>query len=68
MARVSKINPESAPESVKNAIQAHIAQGRKITNEKLTLLHNVNAFNAVEVGSYNLDDDLGVRGCLYCYR
>lgn len=72
MARVSKINPESAPESVKNAIQAHIAQGRKITNEKLTLLHNVNAFNVVEVGSYNLDDDLqrligSLDGDLYEY-
>lgn len=58
MGRISQIQPESAPAAVKAAIWKHIAEGRKITNEKRTLLHNVNAFNAVEVASYALDDDL----------
>ena len=60
MGRISQINPDTAPAAVKAAIWKHIAEGRKITNEKRTLLHNVNAFNAVEVGSYALDDDLQV--------
>ena len=72
MARVSLIDPEKAPENVREAIRVHLAQGRKLTNEKLTLLHNVNAFNAVEAGSYNLDDDLqkligSLDGDLYEY-
>ena len=58
MGRISQIDPETAPAAVKAAIWKHIAEGRKITNEKRTLLHNVNAFNAVEVASYALDDDL----------
>ena len=58
MGRISQIDPETAPAGVKAAIWKHIAEGRKITNEKRTLLHNVNAFNAVEVASYALDDDL----------
>lgn len=58
MGRISQIDPEMAAPAVKAAIWKHIAEGRKITNEKRTLLHNVNAFNAVEVSSYALDDDL----------
>lgn len=58
MGRISQIDPETAPAAVKAAIWKHIAEGRKITNEKRTLLHNVNAFNAVEVASYAVDDDL----------
>lgn len=58
MGRISQIDPETAPAAVKAAIWKHIAEGRKITNEKRTLLHNVNAFNAVECASYALDDDL----------
>jgi hypothetical protein len=58
MGRISQIDPETAPAEVKAAIWKHISEGRKITNEKRTLLHNVNAFNAIEVGSYALDDDL----------
>ncbi len=58
MGRISQIDPETASPAVKAAIWKHIAEGRRITNEKRTLLHNVNAFNAVEVASYALDDDL----------
>ena len=41
MGRISQIDPETAPAEVKAAIWKHIAEGRKITNEKRTLLHNV---------------------------
>lgn len=58
MGRISMIDPETASPEVKEAVAEHIAEGHRITNEKLTLLHNVNAFNAVEVASYALDNDL----------
>ena len=62
MGRISQIDPETAPAEVKAAIWKHIAEGRKITNEKRTLLHNVNAFNAVEVASaVSVSND-----CLVC--
>ncbi len=58
MARISKIDPAAASKEVQEVIQEHLAQGRSLTNEKLTLLHNVPAFLAVEASSYALDDDL----------
>lgn len=58
MARISEINPELAPEETKKVIAEHIASGHKITNVKRTMLHHVPSFMALEVGSYNLDDDL----------
>lgn len=58
MPRISKINPETAPEQVKKAIEEHVAAGYRITNEKLTLLHNVTAFKALEEQSYELDKEL----------
>lgn len=58
MARIALIQPDMASEEVKETIARHEADGHQLTNEKLTLLHNVSAFNAVEAGSYKLDDDL----------
>lgn len=58
MPRVKKINPDTAPEEVKKAIADHLAKGHRLTNGKLTLLHSVPAFNAIKVGSYDLDDEL----------
>lgn len=58
MQRIPRIDPETAPNEVKSAIETHIAQGHRITNEKLTLLHNVTAFNSLEVASYAIDDEL----------
>lgn len=55
MPRVSKITPGAASPEVKAAIDAHLSDGYRLTNEKLTLLHNVTAFNALEVQSYALD-------------
>lgn len=58
MPRISKIDPEHASAEVKAAIDAHLAEGYRMTNEKLTLLHNVTAFNALEAQSYALDREL----------
>lgn len=58
MPRISKINPETASSEVRAAIDAHLADGYRMTNEKLTLLHNVTAFHALEVQSYALDREL----------
>ena len=55
MPRISKINPENASPKVRAAIDAHLSEGYRLTNEKLTLLHNVTAFNALEAQSYALD-------------
>ena len=51
MSYISKINPETAGEKEKKVIEEHLAQGYKLTNEKLTLLHNAEAFNAIEASS-----------------
>ena len=58
MPRITKIDPENASPEVRAAIDAHLADGYRLTNEKLTLLHNVTAFNALEVQSYALDREL----------
>ncbi len=58
MPRISEINPETAPEVIKKIIADHVADGHTLTAEKRTLLHNAAAFNAVEAGSYALDDEL----------
>lgn len=54
-ARISQIDPETAPEEVKAVIRAHLAEGYHLTNEKRTLLHNITAFKAIEENSYELD-------------
>ena len=58
MARISGIDPEAASPAVRAAIDAHLADGHRMTNEKLTLLRNVTAFNALEAQSYALDREL----------
>ena len=55
---IERINPDTAPEPVREALAEHVAEGYRVTNEKLTLLHNVAAFNALEVSSYRLDREL----------
>ena len=52
------IDIENADEQVKQAVSDHLAQGYRITNEKRTLLHNVTAFEALEVQSYAVDREL----------
>ena len=58
MQRISKIDPENASDEVKEAIKEHLSGGYRLTNEKLTLLHNVTAFESLEVASYALDKEL----------
>lgn len=58
MERISKIDLNTAPEAVKKAARDHEAKGYRITNQKLTLLHNVTAFQALEDQSYALDKEL----------
>ncbi len=55
------IDPQTAPENVQEVIRRHLAGGHQLTNEKRTLLHNVNAFLAIEEASYTLDRDLQER-------
>ena len=52
MSYISKIDPETAGEKEKEVIRNHLAQGYRLTNEKLTLLHNAEAFKAIEDSSY----------------
>lgn len=58
MSYISKIDPETAGEKEKKVIRDHLAQGYRLTNEKLTLLHNAEAFKAIEDSSYTLDREL----------
>lgn len=55
---VEKIDLEHASGEVKEAVEKHLADGYRITNEKLTLLHNVTCFEALEVQSYAVDRQL----------
>ena len=58
MPRISEINPDLASGKIKEIIDRHIAQGHALTGEKRTLLHNAEAFEALESSSYALDDEL----------
>lgn len=55
---IEKIDLEGASDEVKEAVKKHLADGYRITNEKLTLLHNVTCFEALEVQSYAVDRQL----------
>ena len=58
MSYISKIDLSTAPQEVRAAVDNHLAQGYQLTNEKLTLLHNVTAFHTLEESSYELDREL----------
>lgn len=58
MPRISLIDLETASEEDKKVVADHVADGYRITNEKLTLLHHVPSFNALELESYKLDREL----------
>ena len=58
MPRIPMIDPDTASPEVKRAIENHLSQGYRLTHEKLTLLHNVTAFEALEAKSYELDREL----------
>ena len=48
MSYISKIDLSTAPQEIRAAVDNHLAQGYQLTNEKLTLLHNVTAFHTLE--------------------
>ena len=52
MSYISKIDLSTAPQEIRAAVDNHLAQGYQLTNEKLTLLHNVTAFHTLEESSY----------------
>ncbi len=58
MSRITPIDPAKASPEVSAAIDAHLKDGYQLTNEKKTLLHNVTAFEALEVQSYAVDREL----------
>ena len=58
MARISLVDLNTANKEVKNEIEKHVADGYRITNEKLTLLHHLPSFRALELESYLLDEQL----------
>lgn len=58
MPRIPLIDIDNASDEVKKAVADHLADGYRITNEKRTLLHNVTAFDALEVKSYAVDREL----------
>lgn len=58
MPRISVIDPTNSSSVVHAAIADHLGQGCRLTNEKLTLLHNVTAFEALEAQSYAVDREL----------
>lgn len=58
MAIISLVDLNNTTDEVKAAIDKHVADGYTITREKLTLLHNVPCFEALEVESYRIDREL----------
>ena len=53
-----KNRPGNSRRKRERSNQDHLAQGYRLTNEKLTLLHNAEAFKAIEDSSYTLDREL----------
>ena len=58
MPRIAPVNLTDLPPEAKAAVDEHLRQGYRLTNEKLTLLHNVSAFEALEAQSYAVDREL----------
>ena len=58
MPRIAPVNLTDLPPEAQAAVDEHLRQGYRLTNEKLTLLHNVTAFEALEAQSYAVDREL----------
>ena len=58
MPRITPVNLTDLPPEAQAAVDEHLRQGYRLTNEKLTLLHNVSAFEALEAQSYAVDREL----------
>lgn len=58
MPRIAPVNLTDLSPEAKAAVDEHLRQGYRLTNEKLTLLHNVSAFEALGAQSYAVDREL----------
>ena len=58
MPRITPVNLSDISPEAQAAVDEHLRQGYRLTNEKLTLLHNVTAFEALEAQSYAVDREL----------
>lgn len=58
MPRIQPLDITEASPAAQTAIQEHLRQGYRLTNEKRTLLHNAVAFEALEAQSYAVDKEL----------
>ena len=58
MARINEIDIEKASPEVQQAVKEHIETGHKITNVKRIILNHLPSFKSLELGQYDLDDDL----------
>lgn len=58
MPRIAPVNLTDLSPEARDAVDEHLRQGYRVTNEKLTLLHNVAAFEALEAQSYAVDREL----------
>ena len=58
MARIPEINIEEASDEIKGILKQHVADGHRITNVKRIILNHLPSFKTLELGQYDLDDDL----------
>lgn len=58
MPRITPLTPAEASPEAQAAVEEHLQQGYRLTNEKKTLLYNAAAFEALEVRSYAVDREL----------
>ena len=58
MPRIAPVNLTDLSPEAQAAADEHLRQGYRLTNEKLTLLHNATAFEALEAQSYAVDREL----------
>lgn len=58
MARIPEIDIEKASPEIQKIVKEHIATGHRITNVKRIILNHLPSFISLELGQYDLDDDL----------
>ncbi len=58
MARIKEINLDEASQKIKAVVAEHVASGHRITNVKRIILNHLPSFKSLELGQYDLDDDL----------
>ncbi|MBR1523767.1 MAG: hypothetical protein IJ641_04855 [Lachnospiraceae bacterium] len=58
MARISEIDVEKASDEIKELLREHVESGHRVTNVKRIILNHLPSFKSLELGQYDLDDDL----------